>query len=174
MIENLLTLLTIALIVQTTDRRNYLGFLLLSYYAIFIIVDIDFFGFEVSSYLNNSLAIEWSMFMIFISLIYAALSALICGKGCRVCCLYSAYLIINTIVIFIESLDGSNAFIIDLIYTVTQNLNLFVDLSVVLLGTDNSFHNKDRKIGRIIYNTNNRINILCDKITNLLIGVKKT
>ena len=157
MIENIIICFIIAALIKTTNQRSYLGFLVLSYYAIFILVDLDYYGLNQLGVVFTDNAIEWSTFMILISLLYAFLSLLLYASGSNIAGLYCFWLITNAAIILVEAIDTNNAFIIDLIYNITQNTNLIIDLLVVILGTDNILHRISGS-GKVISNCNNYIN----------------
>ena len=169
MIENIIVCLLIALLIKTTKHKSILGWLVFSYYAIFILVDLEFYGFVISDLVFTRKLISWSVFTISISLFYSVLSSKLFLKGCNIAGLYALWLIINAIFTLVEAADTNNAYLVDLIYNIIQNMNLIVDLLVVILGTDNILH-RTKGFGRVIDNTNNRIDNMCNKAFNFSSG----
>lgn len=172
MIENIIVCLIIALLIKTTDQRNYLGFLVLSYYAIFILIDIEFFGFQIKNHIFSTQAVEWSVFMIVISLFYSALSIVLYKRGSNIAGLYATWLIISATVTLLEAADTNNVYLVELMYNVNQSANLLVELLVVILGTDNALH-RIKHSGRCIDSVISFIDNMCNKTLNFSDGSAK-
>lgn len=168
MIENLVVLLLIALL-RIKAKDFIIGYLIFSYYAIFILTDIEFFEFYTEQLIITPLAVKWSTFMIIISLSYSVLAGMLYKRGSNIAGLYAFWLIINATVTLIEGADANNAYLVELIYNVTQNTNLLVELLVVTLGTGNIIH-RMKYFERGINSATEYIDNLCNKTINLSYG----
>jgi len=157
MIVNIIALMFIVILlhVKLTGRRKRLGLLVMWYYIIFVIFDVGFFGLEQSVYMettNNYYDIGCLLMCVAVSII----SSYLYYKGSNLAGLYALWLIINAILCINGTINGYDAIIFNFVYNLTQNINIIIDLSVVILGTD-SLLMRDKRIGSLINNINRHI-----------------
>jgi len=163
-IENIIICILVAFLIYTSERRNYLGFLVLGYYAIFICIDIKHFGFDEGIYnevVNNSY--EYACLMLCIAT--SSIASYLFYKGSNLAGLYSGWLIFNATLCFIGVIFGYSDYTFYFVYNLVQNSNLIIDLFVVIIGTDNMLH-RTKSFGNLIDRINTRVDKLFSNHTN--------
>ena len=154
----------IAFLILTTKKRNYLGFLVLGYYAIFLCLDIKFFGFDTGIF-TKELNLTYEISCLLLCVASSIIASFLFYKGNKLAGLYSLWLIYNSIICAIGTINGYGDGAFYFVYNLTQNINLLVDLAVVILGTDNILH-RTRSLGNAINNINDRIDSVFDTDTH--------
>lgn len=139
MIYNIIAFLFISALVFTSKNRRALGWLVFCYYALYIIIALDYFGFVVGDvFTTHDSFMIWYLIYTAISLIFFIASIIIyLYNNSKIALFYSCWIILN---MFISGLSAifqayeTNGILI--VYNVLQNFNLVVDIMVVILGTD--------------------------------------
>lgn len=140
MIENITVLFIIILILRTASNRLTIGYLILAYYVIYIVISLDYFGFIIgdvfTSYKHFTV---WYLIYTQITFVFFIFSLLIGLTTLnKTPFIYALWLLINLITSSVSAVFQSfetNSFLF--VYNVLQNINLLVDILVVIVGTDN-------------------------------------
>ena len=144
MYENLISLFIILSITFTAKDKYAVGVLVACYYGVYISFDLDFFGMsENFVYVTHDKAVKWYIISIGMSFIFFLLSLLVyMFKGSKTALIYSVWCVFG---VFIHGVGASfqiakdNSFLN--VYNIIQIINLFVDIIVVIIGTDNMIRN---------------------------------
>jgi len=141
------------MLVYSTKKKRAIGWLVLFYYATYIIIEIDFFGFTIGDiFTTHNQFIYWYLVYTAISTIFfvAAITISITTHT-KAPLFYAGWILLN---MFVSGLSAIfQAFETnDMLfwYNLLQDLNLIVDLTVVIVGTD-SIISRGRHIANIIY-----------------------
>ncbi len=139
MIENITVLIIVAILVYLSESKRAVGWLVFCFYAIYIIMELDFFGLTFSSsYSSHQDALIWYLLCTSISLLFLILSLIIhLHTKSKTSLLYAVWLIFD---MFITGLSAifqafdTNSML--MVYNIVQNTNILVDLLAVAMGTD--------------------------------------
>jgi len=141
MIENILVFLVISMLVYSAKDERAVGWLVLSYYATYIVIALDFFGGIISGNLFTTYDhfMVWYLIYTAISLIFFIASLVIfINTRNKTPLMYAVWILLNMVISGLSSIFQAfetNALLF--VYNVLQNINLFVDIMVVIIGTDN-------------------------------------
>jgi len=145
-LENIIVLLIIAVITSTAKKEKWLGVLVVTYYSIYILMDLSTFGgmpdWSMTTYGEFTI---WYLVCTAMTLLVMVISLCIWLTGNKVALFYATWLFINAVFDGASSIFQSfetNSLLF--VYNVLQNTNLFVDLTVVILGTDNFIYRNKR------------------------------
>lgn len=136
---NVIVLCLILLLLRTHDRRQYIGWLVSFYYLAFIAVEVIFVGLIGGASLTFEEAVLLDLTYALVSVLVMALALVIYIKDDnRLALLYSLWIFFNI------CLSGASASfhayesgMFEYAYNVVQIVNIAIDLTVVILGTDN-------------------------------------
>jgi len=145
MLENFIFLTLILLLTFSAKDKN-MGVLVSCYYALYICLELSYFGFVSDWYVSsfNSFAV-WYFIQFSLTLIIFIASLTLFIGGNNSAGLYAAWLLIA---MFLDGLSSifqlaeTNALLI--VYNVIQNISVYVDLFVVFIGMDHIIKRKHR------------------------------
>lgn len=119
-----------------------MGYLVIAYYLAYIILDLDYFGAVIGTielYIDES--VVWHLIYTQLIFLFFILSILLgMQTNDKTPFFYAAWLIVNMAISLLSAVFQTfetNIFLF--VYNVVQNLNIFVDILAVLVGTDNRF-----------------------------------
>lgn len=146
MLVNILALLIIVILTSTARQEKLLGVLVTAYYSVYILMDLSTFGFapnwSITTYGEFTI---WYLMCAAMTILVMVFALSIWITGNRVALIYAIWLFISAVFDGASSIFQSfetNSLLI--VYNSLQNMNLFVDLVVVILGTDNFIHRNKR------------------------------
>ena len=141
MIENVLVFIIVSLLVYSSDKKRAIGWLVLFYYAVYIIIEVDFFGLTFGDvYTSHDHFVRWYISCTAISLVFFLSSLVIyIETKNKVAIFYSCWIVFDIAITGLSAIFQAyktNDMI--LLYNTVQSVNLFMDLLVVVIGTDNA------------------------------------
>jgi len=139
MLENIIALIIISILIASSKERQAVGWLVFLYYSVYIVIEIDFFGFTVGNlFTTHNQFMLWYLIYTAISSIFLIASLVIyIYTQNKTPLVYALWILFN---MFISGLSAifqafeTNALLI--VYNVLQNINLLIDIITVILGTD--------------------------------------
>lgn len=138
MLENIIALLLCSLLTVTAKKDKSVGYMIIVYYLIYIIIELGEFGFVDGNVFTTFKGfVVWYLMCAALSSLFSLwASYLYMTKGGAVY-LYAIWLIFDAIICSILALSQvleTNTLL--LMYNALQNINLYVDILMVIVGTD--------------------------------------
>jgi len=139
MIENILVFVFISVLVYFSKEKRAVGWLVLFYYAVYIIIALDYFGPVIDTvFSKRDIAILWYLIYTAISTVFfiACLNIYIRTHH-KTPLFYACWILLNIIVSGLSAIFQAfetNALLS--VYNALQDINLFIDILVVIVGTD--------------------------------------
>jgi hypothetical protein len=167
-IENIITLLFISIIVSTAEKDRAIGYLVIAYYSVYILIELSEFGVTFGNVFTTYKEFEaWYLLCCILSIAFSVAATIICRYKGGVACLYALILIIDALFCGVMAVSQSfeTNYLLN-VYNTLQNISLFVDLSVVMLGTDHLIKRKFRVASNVIDTINTRIERWCYVVFN--------
>jgi hypothetical protein len=167
-IENIITLLFISIIVSTAEKDRAIGYLIIAYYSVYILIELSEFGVTFGNVFTTYKEFEsWYLLCCILSIAFSVVATIICRYKGGVACLYALILIIDALFCGVMAVSQSfeTNYLLN-VYNTLQNISLFVDLSVVMLGTDHLIKRKFRGASNVIDTINTRIERWCYMVFN--------
>lgn len=164
MIENILVFIIISVLVYSSSKERAIGWLVLSYYAVYIIIALDYFGPVTETiFTTYSHFTAWYLIYTAISSVFFVFALIEYSYSkSRVAFFYAAWIIFNMLISGLSAIFQSyetNAML--WLYNSIQNMNLLVDIIVVMVGTDNKIR-RTKYVSGIIDSANSYIDIWID------------
>ena len=135
-------MLVLVIITSTAKSKCLMGYLVIAYYVAYILLDLDYFGVAmgvIELYIDES--VSWHLIYTQLIFLFFVLSVLLgMQTNDKTPFFYAAWLIVNMATSLLSAVFQTfetNIFLF--VYNLVQNLNIFVDILVVLVGTDNRF-----------------------------------
>jgi len=168
MTENLIVLLIISIIVSTAREDRALGYLIIAYYSVYILIDLSEFGVVVGDiFITYEYFESWYLLCCLLSIGFSLCSAVIFRYKGGIACLYALILIIDAF--FCGVMAVSQSFETNVLLTVynhLQDFSLFVDLSAVIISTDHIVKRNFRGASNVIDSINSRVERWCYMVFN--------
>ena len=138
MIENIIVLVLCSILTSTAKGNKGAGYLVIAYYSIYIALEVGEFGFleDDAFQLFNSSMVWYLMCASLSSLFSVWASSLYMSNGGAIY-LYAIWLILDAVICSILALSQAfetNAIL--LLYNILQNINLYIDMLMVIVGTE--------------------------------------
>ena len=163
MFENLIVLLIISIIVSTTKESRALGYLIISYYSVYILIDLSEFGVVVGNvFITYAFFERWYLLCCMLSIGFSLWATVIYKKNGGIACLYALILIVDAMFCGVMSISQSfETNILLNVYNNLQDISLYIDLLVVFMGTDHYIKRNFCAASRAIDYINNIIDRWC-------------
>ena len=139
MIENIPVFILISILVFYSIEKRAVGWLVFSYYAVYIIIELDYFGVTFGdAVVGFDSLIKWYLIYTAISFLFFIASLIIyITKENKVALFYACWILLNMFISGLSSiLQSLETNIMLPVYNALQDLNILVDIMVVILGTD--------------------------------------
>ncbi len=168
MIENLITLLIISIIVSTAKEDRALGYLIIAYYSVYILIELIEFGFTIGNvYISYTFFEGWYLMCCMLSIGFSACSAAIFRYKGGIACLYALILIVDAAFCGVMAVSQSfETNILLNVYNHLQDFSLFVDLSAVIISTDHIVKRNFCGASNVIDTINSRVERWCYMVFN--------
>ena len=166
MIENVIVLVLCSVLASTAKESKGMGYLIVAYYSVYIAIEIGEFGYLLEDALQQfDSSIVWYLLCATLSSLFSLWASYLYMKQGGAIWLYSAWLILDAILCSILALTQAfetNALL--LMYNVLQNINLYIDILVVIVGTDHIIKRNSKSAALII----NGVNSCAERCFNLV------
>ena len=168
MIENMIALLIITSILTTAKKDRVVGNLIVFHYLLYMIIEGAEFSFTIGNiYISYENSSHWYLFCCCYSLLFFMASCFIFMSKKGVIFLYAIWLLFDAICCGLMAISQSfETNILLSVYNDLQDISLFVDLSVVLIGTDHYIKRTYSGASNLIDYVNNTIDKWCSLVFN--------
>lgn len=174
MIENLTVLFIISIIVSTAKENRALGYLIIAYYSVYILIELSEFGLTFGNVFTTYKFFEsWYLLCCILSVVFSVGAIMIFRSKGGIACLYALILIIDSIFCGVMAVTQSlETNVLLNVYNNLQDMSLFVDLTVILLGTDHIIKRKFRSASDLIDTINSSVERWCSMVFNTILKGK--
>lgn len=174
MIENIIALLIITSILTTAKDDRVIGNLVVFHYLLYMVIELAEFNFTIGNvYISYENSSQWYLFCCCYSLSFFMASCYLFINKKGVIVLYAIWLLFDAIccgLMAISQTFETNAMLS--VYNDLQDMSLFVDLTVVLLGTDHIIKRKFRSASDLIDTINSSVERWCNMVPNTILKGK--
>ncbi len=139
MIENIAVLIIVAILVYLSESKRAIGWLVFCFYAIYIIMELDFFGFTSGDVFSaHNEFVVWYLMCTSISLLFLILSLIIhLHTKSKTSLLYAIWLIFDMFITGLSAIfQAFETNSVLMMYNIIQYINILIDIMVVVMGTD--------------------------------------
>ncbi len=156
MLENIVILLLCTILTSTAKENKGAGYLVIAYYSIYIALEVGEFGFlQDDAFQLFDSSIVWYLMCTTLSCLFSLWASYLYREHGGAIYLYAIWLILDAIICSILALSQvleTNTLLF--MYNILQNINLYVDIIVVIVGTDHIIKRKFAVAAHIINSVN--------------------
>ena len=149
-------LLICSLLTATAKNHKAVGYMVIAYYLIYIIIELGEFGFVDGNIFTTFKGfIVWYIICTSLSALFSLWASYLYREHGGAIYLYAIWLIFDAIICSILALSQvleTNTLLF--MYNILQNINLYVDILVVIVGTDHIIKRKFAVAAHIINSVN--------------------
>lgn len=156
MIENTIALIICAVLTATAKSNKSAGYLVVAYYLVYMAIDLSEFGDFVGNVFQSvGSSVVWYIICTSLSALFSLWASILYVTKGGAIYLYAIWLIFDAIICSILALSQvleTNTLLF--MYNILQNINLYVDILVVIVGTDHIIKRKFSVAAHIIDSVN--------------------
>lgn len=156
MLENIAALLFCSILTVTAKDNKEVGYLVIGYYLVYIIIELGEFGYTQSdTAVTLKGVVVWYVVCAALSSLFSIWASVLYMSHGGAIWIYCAWLIFDAFICSILALSQvieANALL--LVYNVLQNINLYIDILIVIIGTDHIIKRKILGVSRFIDSVN--------------------
>ena len=156
MFENIAVLVLCTILTSTAKENKGVGYLVIAYYSVYIAIEVGEFGYLIEdAFQQFDSSVVWYLMCASLSALFSLWASYLYREHGGAIYLYAIWLIFDAIICSILALSQvleTNTLLF--MYNILQNINLYVDILVVIVGTDHIIKRKFAVAAHIIDSVN--------------------